>query len=204
MGQSKVVRAAAGIQLGCLTAVSLLMMTCVVAVLRYEPPPRPSLNVTIPDRQRTEGMTTTPGQPPRSPPIKETEDEPSDPCSLTADDIRGWSADRITAAFQACAEITGYAEDPIDHTAGMIACRTRLRDTARLLASADHLFRFTSTTLDVMFTDTDVSAGVATYAGAALEVQDTDGNWVPASYECDYDHGIGQIVDVRTAEGWLR
>ena len=116
----------------------------------------------------------------------------------------GLVGDRITAAFHECARLTGYTEDPVDHTAGMIACRTRLRDAGRLLGVSGHGFRWTSTALDVMFTDTDVSASVATYAGATLEVQDTDGNWVPASYECDYDHEIGQIVDVRTAEGWLR
>ena len=167
--QSKVAHATAGIRLGCLTAVSLLMMTCVVAMLRYEPPPRPSLNVTIPDRQRNERMTTTPRRPPPSPPIKETEDEPSDPCSLTADDICGWSAARITAAFQACAEATGYTEDPTDHTAGMIACRTRLRDTARLLAGAGHLFRWAGTGLETMFSDRHDSGNVTTYTGAALD-----------------------------------
>ena len=123
------------------------------------------------------------------------------PCSLTADDIAGWSADQITATFHECARLTGHTEDPVDHTVGMIACRTRLRDTARLLAGAEHLFRFTSTALDDMFTDTDVSGNVVTYTGAALEVRDSDGSWLPASYECDYDHGTGEIVDVRTAEG---
>ena len=87
----------------------------------------------------------------------------------------------------------------------MIACRTRLRDTARLLAGAGHLFRWTGTGLETMFSDRRSAGGnVITYIGDALEVQDNDGRWVPASYECGYDHGIGQIVDVRTAEGRLR
>ena len=126
-----------------------------------------------------------------------------DPCSLTANDIRGWSRARITAAFHACAEITGYTEDPTDHTAGMIACRTRLRDTARLLAGAGHLFRWSGTGLETMFSDRRERGTVTTYVGSALEVLDDDGSWIPASYECDYDHGAGQIVDVRTAEGFL-
>ena len=121
-----------------------------------------------------------------------------DPCDLEGEDMQGWSGAQITVAMRKCAEITGYTEDPVDHAVGMIACRTRLRDTARLLVGADHLFRFTSTALDVMFTDTRERGDVATYAGAALEVQDADGSWVGASYECDFDHGAGRIIDVRT------
>ena len=202
--QSKVAHATAGIRLGCLTVVGLLTMTCVVAVLRYEPPPRASLNVTIPDRQSTGGTTTTPRQPPPTPPNKETEDVPVDPCNLTADDIRGWSATQITAAFHECAAQTGYVEDPTDHTAGMIACRTRLRDTGRLLAGAGHGFRWAGTGLETMFSGRRDGGNVTTYTGDALEAQDDDGAWVQASYECDYDHGAGEIVDVRTAEGRLR
>ena len=123
---------------------------------------------------------------------------PDDPCNLTADDIRGWSAARITAAFNECAEQTGYTEDAVDHTAGMIACRTRLRDAGRLLGLSGHGFRWASTALNVMFTDTRERGDVATYSGAALEVQDSDGSWIPAGYECVYDHESGQIVDVRT------
>ena len=131
-----------------------------------------------------------------------------EPCSITADDIRGWSQARITAAFQECAAQTGYTEDTedtVDHDEAMITCRTRLRDAARVLAGTGHLFRWTDTGLETMFSDRrDAGGDVATYIGDALEVEDDDGSWIPASYECDYDHAAGQIVDVRTAEGRLR
>ena len=122
----------------------------------------------------------------------------ADPCSLTSGDTQGWSGDQITVAMHRCAKAIGYTEDPVDHAAGMIACRTRLRDTGRLLGIQGHGFRWTGTGLDVMFTDTRQQGDVSTYAGASLEVQDSDGIWLPASYECDYDHAAGQIIDVRT------
>ena len=131
-------------------------------------------------------------------------DQP-DPCDISVTDMTGWSAERITATMQACADQTGYVEDPVDHTAGMIACRTRLRDTGRVLAGAGHLFRWTGTGLETMFSDRRAAGGdVITYIGDALEVQDSDGSWVTASYECDFDHRLGEILDVRTAEGRLR
>ena len=138
---------------------------------------------------------------PRARQARESADAPLDPCSLTADDIRGWSAARITAAFQECAEITGYTEDPTDHTAGMIACRTRLRDAGRLLGLQGHGFRWTGTGLGTMFPDRrDGGGNVTTYIGGALEVEDSDGIWLPASYECDFDYAAGEIVDIRTGD----
>lgn len=126
---------------------------------------------------------------------------PDDPCGITADDIAGWSAERITATFQACADETGYTEDPVDHMAGMIACRTRLRDIARLLGLQGHGFRLASIDLDVMFPlRRDKGSNVTGYAGYALEVLDDDGSWLGVGYECVFDHRIGQIVDVQTDE----
>lgn len=44
---------------------------------------------------------------------------------------------------------------------------------------------------------------VYTYFGYKLDLLGTDGSWDMATYDCDYDHDTGQIVDVRAARGAL-
>ena len=79
-------------------------------------------------------------------------------------------------------------------------CNLRLVEAARVSASqAGTLHRWRTTDLFERFPRRTPTANpdVITYGGSAVEFQDDDGSWIRASYECDYDHDAGEIVDVR-------
>ena len=104
----------------------------------------------------------------------------------------------------------------------MFACRSALQGAARVLAEQEgSRHRWKSTTLRRMYTgilpagecgDVFVYTGelppggcgsVYTYNGFDLELSASNGSWDMATYECDYDHESGRIVDVRAARGFL-
>lgn len=83
------------------------------------------------------------------------------------------------------------------------ACNVRLSDAARFLVSQGAMYRWMSPDLDVRFPGRRETGDpdVVTYWGRALQFRDEDGSWVRATYECDFNHDTGEIVDVRTREG---
>ena len=61
-------------------------------------------------------------------------------------------------------------------------------------------FRWTETRIEARFTErrSTGDSDVISYVGDAIEFMDEDGSWIRASYECDWNHETGEIVNVRT------
>ena len=82
---------------------------------------------------------------------------------------------------------------------GRGACNTRLQETVFDIADERVLFRWTTVHLDIRFPGRRETSNpdVVTYWGRALQLMTAAGTWEQTTYECDYNHRTGQIVDVR-------
>lgn len=83
---------------------------------------------------------------------------------------------------------------------GSGACNTRLQEAVFDLADEGVMFRWTTVHLDIRFPGRRETSdpNVVTYWGRALQAMTANGDWEQTTYECDYNHETGEIVDVRT------